>query len=47
MTCRIKLINSIRLLGSSLSRLAANLVEGLDNEKCKDSKFVKYEEVID
>ena len=47
MTHRIKLINSIRFMVSSLSRLTCSLAEGLGNEKCKDSKYLKYVEVKD
>ena len=47
MTYKIKCINSVRFMVSSLSRLAAILAEGLENEKCKDCKYHENVEVKD
>ena len=48
MTYRIKFIDSVRFLASSLSRLADNLAQGLHNSKCKDCKlYLQYVNVKD
>ena len=48
MTYRIKFIDSVRFLASSLSRLPDNLAEGLHNSKCKDCKlYLQYVNVKD
>ena len=48
MTYKIKSIDSIRFIASSLSSLADNLTKGFHNSKCKDSKScLEYVEAKD
>ena len=45
-TYRIKFIDSVRFLASSLSNLPKNLAERLHNNKCKDCKsYLEFIEI--
>ena len=46
MKCRIKFINNVRFMASSLSSLVDNLAEGLHNSICKNCKsYLEYVKV--